>query len=293
MTKSSAPSGQNSTVIELAPDHKFGLPIENPVMLAGGMIGYGEAVPAGAHLDRLGAVVIGPFMRNSRPGMDPPRLADTNGGFVLNSGLQNRGVKAARRRFGKLWPKLGCPVIAQVADSVPRMAGRVAEQLTSAQGLSGLELLLPQHATPDVVRELIRQAIQNSDLPVLAKVPLGGAASLAPVAVEAGASALVVAQPPSGSGFARNAGLDSVSISGSIHGPLTFPSMLAVLDVIRSLDLPCSLIACGGIHTLQQARQALAAGADAIQIDSAFWVEPSLPARLAVGLTRRREWSAY
>ncbi len=276
-------------MIELASDHKFGLPIENPVILAGGMIGYGEAVPAGAHLDRLGAVVVGPFMRNSRPGMDPPRLAETNGGFVLNSGLQNRGVKAARRHFGKLWPRLGCPVIAQVADSAPRMAGRVVEQLTSAQGLSGLELLLPQHATPDVVRELIRQAIYHSDLPVLAKLPLEGAAALAPVAVEAGASVLVMAQPPFGMGYARGvhapAGdTDPVSISGAIYGPLVFPSTMAVLEVVRNLDLPCSLIVCGGIHTLEQARQALVAGADAIQIDSAFWVEPSLPARLAVGL---------
>jgi dihydroorotate dehydrogenase (NAD+) catalytic subunit len=272
-------------MIELAPDHKFGLPIENPVMVAGGMIGYGEAVPAGAHLERLGAAVIGPFMNNSRRGTDPPRLAETNSGFVLNSGLQNRGVKAARRRFGKLWPKLGCPVIAQVADSVPRMAGRVAQQLTSAQGLSGLELLLPQHATPDVVRELIRQAIYNSDLPVLVKLPLEGAATLAPVAVEAGASALVIAQPPPGSGFARNANVHLAPINGTVFGPLTFPLMLTVFDVVRNLDLPCALIACGGIHTLQQARQALAAGADAIQIDSAFWVEPALPARLALGLT--------
>ena len=60
--------------------------------------------------------------------------------------------------------------------------------------------------------------------------------------------------------------------------------MLAVLEVVRNLDLPCALIACGGIHTLEQARQALLAGADAIQIDSAIWVEPSLPARLAIAL---------
>lgn len=271
-------------MIDLASGHKFGLIIDNPVMLAGGVVGYGEAVPNGAHLSSLGAVVIGPFMRNSRPGLDPPRLAETNGGFVLDTGLQNRGVKAACRKYGRLWPKLGCPVIAQIADSMPRMAGRVAEQLTSAEGLSGLELLLPQHATPDVVGELIRQALYHSDLPVLAKLPLAGASTLAPVAVEAGASALVVAQPPIGSGYARGTGGEPVSVSGGIYGPLTFPSMLAVLEVVHNLDLPCALIACGGIHTLEQARQALLAGADAIQIDSAIWVEPSLPARLAIAL---------
>lgn len=268
-------------MIELAPGHKFGLALENQVMLAGGTIGYGEAIPAGAQLSRLGAVVVGPFMRNSRAGGEPPRLAETNGGFVLNTGLQNRGVKAARRHFAKLWPDLGCPVIAQVADSMPRMLGRVAEQLADAKGLCALELLIPRHATLDVVRELVRQATLNCDLPVMAKLPLDSAATVAPAAVDAGASALVIAQPPIGTGYSHTRNGNQVVVSGNLHGPLTFAAMSAVFETVRSLGLPCPLISCGGIHTVAQARQILHAGASAIQIDSAFWVEPSLPARLA------------
>jgi len=48
--------------------------------------------------------------------------------------------------------------------------------------------------------------------------------------------------------------------------------------------LPCPIVAAGGIHSILQARQALAAGATAIQIDSALWVEPGLPALIAKGL---------
>jgi dihydroorotate dehydrogenase len=56
--------------------------------------------------------------------------------------------------------------------------------------------------------------------------------------------------------------------------------MLAGLLGIAKLNLPCALIAAGGIHTIGQAQQALAVGAHAIQIDSALWVEPGLPGLL-------------
>jgi dihydroorotate dehydrogenase (NAD+) catalytic subunit len=272
------------TAIELAPNHKYGLVIDNPVMLAAGTIGYGETVPDGARLSMLGAVIIGPFMRNSRAGHDGPRIAETNGGTVLYTGLQNRGVKAARKKFGRLWSELGCPVIAQIADSAPNMLGRVAEMLTSAEGLSGLELLLPGHATPENVQSLVRQAIRHSDLPILAKLPLVNASALAPAAVDGGACALVVGQPPVGLGYHREETDELVPVTGSLYGPLSFAAMCATFEQVRSLDLACPLIACGGIHTATQAQQILAAGASAVQIDSAMWIEPGLPARLADAL---------
>ena len=64
---------------------------------------------------------------------------------------------------------------------------------------------------------------------------------------------------------------------------LSFAAMCATFEQVGSLDLACPLIACGGIHTATQAQQILAAGASAIQIDSAIWIEPGLPARLAHG----------
>ena len=57
--------------------------------------------------------------------------------------------------------------------------------------------------------------------------------------------------------------------------------MLPVLRAVAHLQLPAALIACGGIHTAAQMEEALAAGADAIQVDTALWVEPALPNWLA------------
>ncbi len=57
--------------------------------------------------------------------------------------------------------------------------------------------------------------------------------------------------------------------------------MLAALLDVAALHLPAALIASGGIHTAEHVRQALAAGAAAVQIDSALWVEPGIAGKLA------------
>ena len=61
--------------------------------------------------------------------------------------------------------------------------------------------------------------------------------------------------------------------------------MLAALLEVKALELPGSLIACGGVHTRQQARDCLEAGADALQLDSLVWVEPAAAMALAVELS--------
>ena len=62
--------------------------------------------------------------------------------------------------------------------------------------------------------------------------------------------------------------------------PVFAATLRGVAQVAR-LKLPCALIAAGGVHTVDQVRQALEAGAQAVQIDSALWVEPGLANRLA------------
>ncbi|RIK42206.1 MAG: hypothetical protein DCC55_09495 [Chloroflexi bacterium] len=268
-------------MIELAPNHKSGLPVANPILLAGGVIGYGEARHNALATESLGAVVVGPILWQSRGGTGGPRLAELNGGFVLESGLQNRGLNAVLRHFAALWPRLGCPVIAQLADAQPELLGKVAGRLASVAGLSGLELLIPRQANAELVQRLVQAAIRVNDLPVWVKLPLEQSPALAPIAVAAGAVGVVVGQPPIGAGFSRTAFHEGKLVTGPVYGPLAFAPMLAALAGVAQLQLSCALIACGGIYCAEQVRQALALGAHAVQIDAAVWVEPGLPARLA------------
>ncbi len=70
------------------------------------------------------------------------------------------------------------------------------------------------------------------------------------------------------------------AVRGYVYGPLTFPLMLEALAEVAAQKLPTVLIACGGIHAWEHVRQALDAGAAAVQVDSAVWVEPGLPNQL-------------
>ncbi|MFN8464243.1 MAG: hypothetical protein U0X20_01770 [Caldilineaceae bacterium] len=279
-------ASKTNSWIDLAPNHKLGLVVANPILLGAGAIGYGEAVPRGLDLTQIGAAVVGPLLSGSRGGMPPPRLANTNGGIVLETGLQNRGVNNAMQQYGKLWEKLGCPVIVQVVESHPASLAKIAGKLSQLSGVQGIELLAADSAgeidgaqLPTLVRTLDRAC----ELPVWVKLPLAKAVALAPAACEAGAVGLVIGQPPSATAMRMVDG-ELRPVTGPLYGPLVFPQMLGVLLLVAAQQLPAALIACGGIHTADQVRQALAAGAQAVQIDSAVWVEPGLAGWLAAGV---------
>lgn len=280
-------ASKTNSWIDLAPNHKLGLVVANPILLGAGAIGYGEAVPRGLDLTQLGAAVVGPVLSASRGGTQPPRLAHANGGIVLDTGLQNRGVNNAIQQYSKLWEKLGCPVIVQVVESHPATLAKITGKLSQLRGVQGVELL-PVDATGEIdgvkLATLVRTVDRACELPVWVKLPLAKATALAPAACEAGAVGLVVGQPPSGT-VLRTANAATYPVTGAMYGPFVFPQMLQVLLQIAAQHLPAALIACGGIHTLDQVQQALAAGAQAVQIDTAVWVEPGLPGRLAAAIS--------
>jgi dihydroorotate dehydrogenase (NAD+) catalytic subunit len=269
-------------MIELAPRHKIGLPVENPVLIAGGMIGYGEATHRGLDLSNVGAVVVGPISRSSRLGSEGPRLAETTGGFVLETGLQNRGVNAVMKKFARIWQRLGCPVIAQIVDDHPEDAAVTARRLLGADGLMGLELALSAQTTPAQMAEIVAAIRWENDLPLWVKSPLALATEIAAAAVKAEVDALVIGTPSSGALLNR----DGVPVRGALYGPLSFAPMLAALIEVARLNLPIPLIGCGGIHTAAQARQAISAGASAVQLDSVIWIEPGSATRIAGEMIR-------
>ncbi len=282
-------------MIELAPNHKIGLPVANPILLAGGVIGCGDAISPGLRTQTLGAAVVGPVLRRPRGGPVPPRVAEMSGGMVLDAGLQNRGLRTVLRRCAPGWARLGCPAVVQVADREIDDLRAVARGLDQAHHAAGVELLIHPDAQAGEVSALTARLALECELPVWVKLPLAHAAALAGPAVEAGADALVIAQPPRGALLraARQTPADASSaartVRGDVFGPLTFPLMLHTLLDVAAQQLPVVLIACGGIHGWEQAKQALSAGASAVQVDSAAWIEPGLPEQLAAAWAAEEE----
>ena len=141
-------------------------------------------------------------------------------------------------------------------------------------------MTLPDGLEPYEAGEMVKAARAETWLPLWAKPPLLQAAELARVCVEAGANALTVGCPPQGMYLDLETNTRWV---GRLYGRMVKPLVLwAVSEVARRVQVP--VIACGGIHTPQDALEFLAVGAKALQVDSATWVEPRSMLRIVEGI---------
>jgi len=266
--------------IDLAPRHKLGLALANPVMLAAGVAGYGDALAPGLTMAGLGAWVTAPVTRRPWHGQRPA-IVETTGGVVWQRPLWNPGVKRVLRDFTSLWRRSPAPVIVHIADPHPDDLAAVAAELEASDSVAGLEIDLPAQADASLAATLVWAVRESADLPLLVRLPLALPDAVLQAALDAGADALVVAQPPDG--LTRDPESGELRLGG-FHGPGLAPLIAARLAALAR-QVPVPLVACGGIHSLEDAQTCLQAGALAVQVDLVAWVDPRLPARLAVALT--------
>lgn len=261
-------------MIDLAPGHKIGLPLANPLMTAAGCFGYGPEYARLVDVSRLGAIVTNPVTLRPRRGPPQPRLAETPGGFILNTGAQNPGVRRVIQRYAGAWKRIGVPVIVHLAPDDPNDLSRTARALASTEAVAGLEVGVPDDASADEAGELVAAA-SESELPLLAKLPMARATQLVAACLKAGTDALVIGSPPAGAVMHPSGQV----VNGRLYGPsLHALTLRALLDVGPLVDVP--LVGCGGVHGIEGARAFLGAGAVAFQVDSAIFADPSVLIRL-------------
>ena len=309
---------RKDAAVDLAPGHKVGLTLANPVMPAAGCFGFGKEYNQLVEVESLGAGGVGPVTAGPRRGAEPPRtlplppcqerMGETLppeaegpgeehlppapgglGGVLLHTGLANPGVAAAVRRYGRAWARSPVPVIVHVAGTSPNEAASCCWRLASIEAVAGIELGLPDIASGatglaescDEVTDVIRAARAAASQPLIVRLPLAWAAALCKAAVEAGADALTVAAPPRGTVW--HAPSDRF-VTGRLYGPFVLPLALRALRRVAEL-VPVPLIGCGGIHSVADGLAFLRAGATAIQVGGALWHDPASLTRIARGLS--------
>ncbi len=252
-------------MIELAPNRKRGLTLAGPLIAASGSVGFASESADLIALDRFGALVTSAVSLHRRRGSTPPRTVEVRGGLLLNRGGHNPGWRAALAQFGAAWARSQVPFIAHLVGrtSLPELA----RQVERARGIAALEVDLDTEESLPYLAGL-RAA---SELPVLVRLSHARAAALAPLALEAGADALVCTAPPHGAAVVRATGQ---VIEGELFGPLVKPLALKALrDVLATVTAP--LVACGGVHSLEDVRDFQTAGASAVMLDSLAWIDPA------------------
>ena len=281
------------TTIELAPNHKVGLPLANPVMPAAGCFGLGSEYGPLVDVETLGAVVVGPVTAGPRRGAEPPRTLPVPGGVLLHTGLANPGIVSVLRRHAHGWAHAHVPVIVHVGGTTPEETASCCRRLATVETVAGIELGLPDNihrsADPyDMIADaaaIIGAARAAAGQPLIVRLPMRWADTLCEAAVEGGADALTVAAPPRGTARHRPSGH---WVTGRLYGPFVLPLALHTLRrVAERVSVP--LIGCGGIHSPADARIFLHAGAIAIQIDAAIWHDPACLARIARNLSPAAE----
>lgn len=254
--------------IELAPNHKRSLTLMNPLMLSAGFTTDA----------RVGALITLPLTLHARGGAAQPRVIEIPGGCLLRTGAANPGLARVLRDYRRAWSQSSVPIIVALAAQGVADWARMAARLERVEGVGGVEL----HLNPafDAVGA-IRATRAASELPILAKLDLENAIEIAADCAAAGANALVIGRAPRGMAL-----VDGKPWYGRMYGAMAKPLGMKALAEVRDLRLEIPLVASGGVHSSNDAREFLLAGAGAVEIDSAAWVDPASVARMAVELER-------
>ena len=264
-------------MIEIAPNHKYGLSLNGPVMPAAGTFGFGDAYANLVDLSLLGAVVTNPISLRRRRPSSGRRLAVHQDTFVVHTGWPNPGIRRVVRDFQEVWAHLPVPVIVHLLASQPGELAQAASALSGLPNVAGIELGFSTGVSPRLAVELL-DAAHEGDLPIIAKVPFERMDQLAPHLARHGIDAVTLMSPPRAV-LPLTAADPGTSVAhyvrGRLYGRALFPLLLNALSRWAG-KLDCAVLACGGIASPEEALACINLGAAAVQIDALLWRDPSL-----------------
>jgi len=269
--------------------------MKNPVMTASGTFGYGSEFTRFFDLNALGAIIVKTVTMQRRQGNPPPRIVETPGGMLNSIGLQNVGIDGFLRDKLPFLRSLRTPLLVNIAGkSVEEFAG-LAKRLSDAEGVAGIELNIscPNVAggldfgtDPRLTYEVVRAVRQTTSLPVIPKLSpnVNDITVIARAAADAGADALSLINTILGMAIdLRRRKPKLPGATGGLSGPAIRPIALRMVwEVAQAVTLP--IIGIGGIMTGDDAVEFLLAGASAVQVGTANFLDPSAPLKVLAGI---------
>ena len=264
--------------IEITRPGKYSLVVSTPVLPAAGTLGFADGYKALIDYDRLGALVTNPVALDAWHPAAGTRVIPLDAGILLHTGLPNPGLRKVIGRYCKVWAKLPIPVILHLVGTTVEEVKQAAGILDDVDHVAAVELGLSDDLDEIEALALVRAAARM-EKPLLVRLPFHEAYQLAPPVAEAGADALVLTAAPRGTARDEDSGR---LVSGRIYGPLIKPMVLRMVGRLRR-EIPeeIPIIGCGGIHSPQDARDYIDAGAVAVQVDTATWAQPKMLERIA------------
>ncbi|BCG47496.1 Dihydroorotate dehydrogenase (NAD(+)), catalytic subunit [Citrifermentans bremense] len=270
-----------------------GIKMRNPVMTASGTFGYGAEFADYLDLESIGAMISKGLSLKPKAGNPTPRIVETPGGMLNAIGLQNVGIDAFIEQKLPYLKNVNTPVIVNLYGNTLEEYGEVAARLDGLSGVAGIEVNISCPnvkqggivfgTDPGAAQEVVRLVKKNTSKPMIVKLSpnVTDVVLMAKACADAGADALSLINTLTGMAIDLERRRPVLAnVTGGLSGPAIKPVALRMVwQVARAVKLP--LIGIGGIMNGRDALEFMLAGATAVQVGTASFLDPSAAQRIA------------
>ena len=272
------------------------LQLKNPVMTASGTFGYGTEYADFLDLSRIGGIVVKGTTLRERQGNAYPRMAETPSGMLNAVGLQNRGVDHFVEHIYPEIKNVNTDIFVNVNGSTVEEYIEVAEKINELDKIPGIELNISCPnvkeggmafgvscpAASTVVREV--RKVYSKELMVKLSPNVTSITEIARVVEDEGADSISLINTLLGMAIDAESRKPMLStITGGLSGPAVKPIALRMVwQVAQEVKIP--VVGMGGIMNARDAIEFFLAGASAVQIGTANFIDPAVTMTILEGI---------
>jgi dihydroorotate dehydrogenase (NAD+) catalytic subunit len=266
-----------------------GLEMKNPVTVASGTFGFGLEFADLVPLEKLGAITTKTVTIKPRKGNPQPRLMEVEHGLVNSIGLQNDGVEYFIANYLPQLKKIRTALIVNIAGETVEEYAQVADILCRQEGISAIEVniscpnvkkgCIAFGKDPVMTKEVISAVREACNLPLIAKLTpnVPDITVIAKAALDGGAGILSMINTIQHTTTIPG---KNQAMTGGLSGPTIKPTALKLIGQVRAAFPGVPIIGMGGIMGPADAKEFFAAGANAIAVGTANFVDPGIVIRI-------------
>ncbi|MCR4828733.1 MAG: dihydroorotate dehydrogenase [Bacteroidales bacterium] len=272
------------------------LTLKNPVMTASGTFGYGEEFSDFVDLSRLGGIVVKGTTGERRQGNAYPRMAETPAGMLNAVGLQNVGVETFCQDVYPRIKELDTNIIVNVSGSSIEEYSKVASMIDALDRIPAIELNISCPnvkkggmgfgTRPEMAAQVVGEVrkVYHKTLIVKLTPNVTNVVEIAQAVEDAGADSVSLINTLLGMAIDVERQRPYLStITGGLSGPCVKPiAVRMVWQVAHAVKIP--VIGLGGIVTAADALEFLMAGAKAVEVGTANFLDPAVTMKIVDGL---------
>lgn len=272
------------------------LSLHNPVMTASGTFGYGLEFRDLVPLEEIGAIIVKGTTLEPRQGNDYPRMAETAQGMLNCVGLQNKGVDYFCEHIYPQIKDINTAFIVNVSGNSPETYAACAERIDALENIPAIELNIScpnvKHGgmafgvTCEGAASVVKavRSVYHKTLIVKLSPNVTNIADIARACEAEGADSVSLINTLLGMAIDIERRQPKLSIgTGGLSGPAVKPvAVRMVHDVYKAVSIP--VIGLGGIMTAEDAIEFFMAGATAIEIGTANFIDPTVTMKIKSGI---------